>query len=97
MAARIDKPKGAKPDKLMRDALLVALHRAAKGADGKPTKRLAIVADKLVTKAEEGDVTAIKEIFDRVDGKAPQSMDMAGDMTFMIVTGVARATDSAND
>ena len=41
------KPTGSKPDKLMRDALMVALNREAKDADGKPTKRLYVIAEKL--------------------------------------------------
>lgn len=69
-------PKGHKPDKLMRDALSLALHRAAEDADGKPTRRLTLVADKLVTKAVGGDVQAIKEIFDRMDGKTPVGVDL---------------------
>jgi hypothetical protein len=72
MAVRATPSKGAKPDKLMRDALILALHRAADTEDGKPTKRLNLIADQLVTKAIAGDVPAIKEVFDRVDGKSVQ-------------------------
>ena len=60
---------GAKRDKFMRDALIIALKREAE-KDSK-TKRLQTVAEALVHKAMEGDVPAIKEIFDRVDGKVP--------------------------
>ena len=77
MAARLNPSKGGKPDKLMRDALIVALHREAEDADGKPTRKLALVAAKLVEKAIDGDVPAIKEIFDRTDGKVVQMV--AGD------------------
>jgi len=41
----------------------------AKHAGGKPTKRLRLVARKLIERAEKGDVAAIREIFDRVDGR----------------------------
>lgn len=34
------------------------------------------IFDKLLEKAEDGDIQAIKEIMDRVYGKAPQSMDV---------------------
>jgi len=74
LAANITPSKGHKPDKLMRDALLVVLHRAAVDADGKPTKRLNNVAAAIVKRAEDGDVAAIKEIFDRVDGRTPQAI-----------------------
>lgn len=77
MATRKAPSKGAKPDKLMRDALIVALHRQAEDANGKPTKKLHLIADALVDKAMSGDVPAIKEINDRVDGKSVQPI--AGD------------------
>jgi hypothetical protein len=62
----------------MRDALCLALHRAADDANGKPTKKLALVAAKLVEIALGGDVPAIKEIFDRVDGKVPLRTELTG-------------------
>lgn len=70
-------PKGSKPDKLMRDAIMVALKREAIGTDGKPTQKLYQIADALVDLAVSGDMQAIKEVNDRVDGKAPQTI--AGD------------------
>jgi hypothetical protein len=59
-------------DKLMRDALLIELQREDK-IDGVPTKRLRRVANALILKAIEGDVPAIKEINDRIDGKVAQT------------------------
>jgi ribosomal protein L17 len=41
-------------------------------------KNLRAIADALVTKATEGDVAAIREIGDRLDGKAVQSVEMGG-------------------
>jgi hypothetical protein len=61
----------------MRDALMLALNREATNAEGVPTKKLNLVAEKLVDLAVEGDIQAIKEIGDRVDGKASQVL--AGD------------------
>jgi hypothetical protein len=57
---------------------MVALNREAKDADGKKTRKLALIADKLVEKALSGDVTAIKEIADRVDGKSVQPLAHSG-------------------
>ena len=37
------------------------------------------IAEKVVVKAIEGDKDAIKEIGDRLDGKAAQSVTLAGD------------------
>ena len=65
-----DGAPGRKPDKLMRDAIILALKREAADGDGVLTKKLHLIADRLVEKAMAGDIQAIKEINDRVDGKA---------------------------
>ena len=72
--ARRTPSRGAKPEKLMRDALMVALKREAEGADGKPTKRLALLADRIIEKGLAGDVQAWKEIRDTVDGRPAQAI-----------------------
>ena len=74
MAARLDGKQGYKADKLFRDALMVAVKRAT--AKGSPTKRLAALADALVEKGVGGDVPAIKEIADRLDGRPAQAVDV---------------------
>ena len=43
--------------------------------------RLRRIADKLVTSAEKGEPWAVKEVMDRVDGKAIQSTDITTDGT----------------
>ncbi|MCK5013199.1 MAG: hypothetical protein KAS66_05225 [Candidatus Omnitrophica bacterium] len=66
----------------MTDALMLSLNREVEGiidADGKPTKRLSMIADKLTEKASEGDTQAIKEVFDRTEGKAAQAIQLSGD------------------
>lgn len=70
----------------MRDALILELNQEAEDAGGQMTKRLRLVARKLVDKAIEGDIPAIKEINDRVDGKSPQSLvsDDDGPLTIVI-------------
>lgn len=80
MAARKQPSQGGKPDKLMRDALMIALKREAKDDKGKKTTKLANIARKLVDLAEAGDVQAIKEVADRVDGKATQPLEHGGTM-----------------
>ena len=40
--------------------------------------RLRKIAEALLTKAEEGDLQAIKELGDRLDGKAAQSLALTG-------------------
>lgn len=75
MAARLQASKGGKPDKLIRNALMVALKRDHMGDDGKKVSKLTAIAAKLVEKAIDGDTSAIKEIADRVDGKSVQPVD----------------------
>jgi hypothetical protein len=58
-------------DKLIRDALLDELQREATDADGTATKKLLLVARTLVDKSIAGDVAALKELQDRIDGKPP--------------------------
>lgn len=64
----------------MADALVLALNREADNA-GEPTKKLHVIANQLVDLAMTGDVPAIKEIFDRIDGKPHQSVDLDADMS----------------
>lgn len=59
--------QNAKKNKLWADAL----NRALLAEDG---KKLRALADKLIARAEEGDVTALKEIGDRLDGKPAQAI-----------------------
>jgi hypothetical protein len=40
--------------------------------------KLRLIADKLVEKATEGESWAVKEIIDRVDGKAVQATEISG-------------------
>jgi Recombination endonuclease VII len=53
----------------MRDALGAELARASEDGEGNNADVLQLIARKLATKALEGDLDAIKEIFDRMDGK----------------------------
>lgn len=47
-------------------------------------KRLRAVAEKLYDAAEQGDVSAIREIGDRLDGKAAQPIEHSGDLTVVV-------------
>lgn len=66
--------------RVLSEALMVALNRRdLVGDDKKPTKRLTQIANQLSKKAAEGDIPAIKECFDRTEGKAAQAMILQGD------------------
>ena len=74
-SARKTPSAGGKPDKLIRDALMIELKREATDDDGKRTINLNIVARKLVSAGKNGDIQAIKEIADRVDGRPAQAVE----------------------
>lgn len=70
MAASATPSKGPKGDKLMRDALMVALKRPS--TIDPDRKNFAVIADKAVDLAIDGDRDMIKFITERTDGKAIQ-------------------------
>ena len=85
--------RGQQRDKPFRDALRMEI--AAAGEDHKALRE---VARALLTKAASGDVHAIREIGDRMDGRVPQAVvgdDGSAPITLRtIVTGVRRAGDA---
>src|SRR6476659_6319576 len=78
MARRNTPGGGPKPDKLMRDALALELHQEVKLQTGEKVKKLRLVARTLVDNAIDGDTTAARECFDRMDGKVAQGVDATG-------------------
>lgn len=89
MAAPIN-AKGAKSDKLWRDAIMRAVKRRMSG-EGDP-QALDKLVDKCVDMGLEGDMQAIKEIGDRLDGRPAQAI-VGGDeddtpVKIVIVSGV---------
>lgn len=83
---------GPKKEKPFRDALLMEIKAA--GEDHKSLRR---IARALISKAEDADIQAIKEIADRLDGKVPQGIE-GGETPVqveqtIIVTGVPRKGD----
>ena len=91
--ARTGRPVGAtNKDKPFRAALV----RALGIADNNPEK-LDKLAEALIAKAKTGDVAALREVSDRLDGKVAQALvgdDGSEPITLRtIVTGVIRAGD----
>jgi hypothetical protein len=58
-------------EKSFANMLNIAIKEAVEGSD---KTKLRAVADALVDKAMAGDVPAIKEVADRLDGKVPQAV-----------------------
>ena len=55
-------------------------------AAGDDKKALRDIADALIAKAKEGDVSAIKEVGDRLDGKVPQVIGGDSELGPVMVT-----------
>jgi hypothetical protein len=51
-----------------------------------------LIVEALLNKAEEGDISAIKEVFDRMEGKAVARQEVTGaeggDLVVKVVTGI---------
>ncbi len=91
MAATVKPSPGRKSDKRWRDAISIAVQEKV---SGKQTTKLRAMADALVEKALEGDVPALKEVGDRLDGKAAQYIESSQEVTHRYVMEVpAGATD----
>src|ERR1700730_3217041 len=71
---RSGNPGGRSTDKPFREALMLAVRERVDDKKGSPHK-LRALAETLVAAALAGDVSAIKEIGDRLDGKPHQSVD----------------------
>lgn len=90
----VGRPKGAKSFAAM---LNIAINEAGK-AEG--TTKLRDIADALVNKATEGDIQAIKEVADRLDGKVPQAVigdeDNPINFVHQITRSIVRASNSGD-
>jgi len=90
----ISKKVAARADKPMRDAIWCALEQeisVRKGSKSVKSRRLAVIADMLVALAADGNLTAIKEICDRIDGKATQPVGGDKDNPLIDVTAIKHA------
>jgi hypothetical protein len=74
-------PEGAKKHRLW----ISTLERAIKAEDG---KRLREAAERLLTKAAEGEPWALKELGDRLDGKARQQIEAVDDQGRTLAIGL---------
>ena len=89
MAAPIQ-PAGSKSDKIWRAAIMRAVRRQMGDPlddDGPAEQRLERLADRLVMQGLSGDVSALREIGDRLDGKPTQdiAVEHSGELTLRSV------------
>ena len=98
MAARHSPAEGRKGDKLWRDAIMRAIKREEiDAASGERTKRLEMLAEKLVSRALGGDMAALKEIGDRIDGKTIQPVEAKTDSEVVYRIELIDLSDGADD
>ncbi len=78
-------PGGRGTEKIWRDALLKAVKDKQDTGNG---RKLEAIAKALIDAAIDGDVAAIREIGDRLDGKAPQAItgDDGGDLRVLFTS-----------
>lgn len=74
-------------EKSFANMLNIAIKEAVEGTD---KTKLRAVADALVDKAMSGDVQAIKEVADRIDGKVPQGVIGEEDSPLTMVHRIER-------
>jgi hypothetical protein len=84
-------PSGKRKDLPWREALMRAIKRKAAGDDAQALER---VADAVVQAAIEGDMTAAKEIGDRLDGKPVQAVESSTEVTHYVIAIPAREQTS---
>jgi len=88
--------KGPKSDKILRDALMVAVNREDV-VDGKRVKRVLRIADNLAKLAAAGDLPAIREVWDRIEGKPSQSIGLGQAEDLAPLETAARPTVSRDE
>lgn len=66
-------PGGRPKEKLFADALRIAINEDHE-IDGVKTKKLRVIADRLVKEAMAGEPWAIQQVADRLDGKPAQAI-----------------------
>ena len=70
MTSTDEQSETGRAGRLMRNAILLELECEPGEADDGATGKLRLIARRLVDKAVEGDIQAIKEVLDRIDGKS---------------------------
>ena len=74
MAAPLGNKNGAKAKQWA-----AAVERALDKRTGSRAEALDALAEKFLARCDEGDLTAFKELADRLDGKSAQSVTLSGD------------------
>lgn len=84
---------GQKRHKIIRDALMLAMEREVE-VEGKPTKRIVMMAEAIAQKAAAGDIAAFTAVADRIDGKPKQQIEHSGDAENPVAVAISVAAAS---
>jgi hypothetical protein len=84
-------------NKPWREALNRAIARAEAHPSPKHKRKLAYIADALLSKAAKGDIMAIRELGDRLDGRPSQGVELSGSIDFAGMLEAARKRKDAAD
>lgn len=82
---------GRKQEKPFRDALLLAIKDAE--ATKNSSRALRKIAERLLDEAANGNVQAIKEVADRLDGKVLQATSITGSNGSSLVVQLVKYAD----
>lgn len=74
-ASRENGKKGGRP-RGTKTAVTIAREKAREYLSRRVEEEIEPIADSLIAKAQDGDVPAIKELFDRAWGKSKEAMDI---------------------
>jgi hypothetical protein len=85
MNSVVRRPDWDEDNESMRDVLRLELQCKKEDLDGSKIAYQRLIGRKLVDKALEGDIHAIREIFDRVDGKSPRRSASLDEPRHMII------------
>lgn len=87
-------PGGRAKERAWAETIRIAVNEAYENGD---KKKLRALADKLVQKALDGDMAAMKEIGDRLDGKPAQSTHITGEVESPMVARMPAMCETSED
>ena len=97
MATRKTPSAGGKPDKLMRDAISLELHQSvdvppelSRVLKVRTIRKIRLIAIALVNAAIKGDIAAIREVNNRMDGSVPTTIRGEGENGAIPLSGTVR-------
>ena len=101
----MSKKSGGQPDnnnagigKEFRDALryeIAAIGRELDGDEAALLKGMRAIAKPMAAAARNGELSAVNAVADRIDGKAPQSIDLSGELEIPL-SGVVKFVKSSD-